>query len=438
MMTSEDWHGSSAPLRFHRHHEEIAAEAFARPATPISAPASVTRLSIAFDAGEAQHDLAADHLAEMCRSVGAAPPPRRARHFVLETPDWTLIWERHTEFVSFTIVAPGDPDLGWSRSALDAIDLDWLTRFPGEVVSATHLALRPADSLDTAMDVARAAFGHDDFTGMTSSHMPVAVAADFRPDPKGFVRMIVFCCENRASYNGRLVQRLLEIDFYRLAALLSLPVARALSRDVRRLEDDLTTLLKSMSGRRSHSQDAANLDRLSEIAARIEQLEHDTRYRFDAGAAYYQIVRERIERLRETRIEGRQRLSTFMEHRLAPAMRSCAASQGRLQSLAERVGRAISLLSTRVSVSIERQNADQLETLNQRSGAQLRLQQTVEGLSTVAISYYGVGLVQYALKALKGAGGPDVVEIGTGVAIPVMLLAVFSTVRHIRKRIARA
>lgn len=429
---------SPGALRFHRHHEEIAAEAFARPATPITAPASVTRLSIAFDAGESQHDLAADHLAEICRRVGSDPPPRRARHFVLETPDWTLIWERHTEFVSFTIVTPGDPDLSWSKTALDAIDSDWLSRFPGEVVSATHVALRLTDDLDTAMDVARTAFGQDDFTGMKSAHMPVAVAADFKPDANGFVRMIAFCRENEPSYNGRLVQRLLEIDFYRLAALLSLPVARSLLRDVRRLEDDLTTLLKSMSGHRSHTQDAENLDRLSEIAARIEQLEHDSRYRFDAGNAYYQIVRERIERLRESRIEGRQRLSTFMEHRLAPAMRSCAASQGRLQSLAERVGRAISLLSTRVSVSIERQNADQLETLNKRSGAQLRLQQTVEGLSTVAISYYGVGLVQYALKALKGAGGPDLVEIGTGIAIPVMLVGVFTTVRHIRKRIAHA
>ena len=434
-MTREHATDELRELRFHQHHGEIISEAFARPATPIAAPTAVTRLSVAVQASDATARDPTDHLAGLCAQIGATPPEPHVRHCVIEAGAWSLVWERHTEFVSFTVIVPGAPDMTWSGTALDAMPEGWLAELPGAVVSATHMALLESRDDPPSLDGARAAFGHDDFTGMLSSQAPVAVAADFRPDDQGFVRMIVFSGGAGASFLGRLAQRLLEIDFYRLVALLSLPVARSLSRDVTTLEDELTQCLASLTGADTTAPDAEILDGLSAIAGRIEQLEHDTRYRFDAGRAYYQIVGDRTDRLREVRIEGRQRISMFMEHRLAPAMRTCEASQRRLQSLAERVERAISLLSTRVSVSIERQNADQLEKLNARSAAQLRLQQTVEGLSTIAISYYGVGLVQYALKALEGAGGPDIVAIGTGIAIPLVLITVFAIVRGIRKRV---
>ena len=42
--------------------------------------------------------------------------------------------------------------------------------------------------------------------------------------------------------------------------------------------------------------------------------------------------------------------------------------------------------------------------MNRRARLQLRLQETVEGLSVAAVTYYVVGLVGYAAKGLKAAG----------------------------------
>jgi uncharacterized membrane-anchored protein len=44
-----------------------------------------------------------------------------------------------------------------------------------------------------------------------------------------------------------------------------------------------------------------------------------------------------------------------------------------------------------VDLTLEAQNQDLLQSMNQRSQMQLQLQQAVEGLSVVAISYYLVG-----------------------------------------------
>jgi uncharacterized membrane-anchored protein len=71
--------------------------------------------------------------------------------------------------------------------------------------------------------------------------------------------------------------------------------------------------------------------------------------------------------------------------------------------------------------------------MNRRAEAQLRLQQTVEGLSVAAITYYIVGLVGYAAKGLSAAGVPLNVEAVTALSIPVIAVAVALGVRHVRK-----
>jgi len=85
-------------------------------------------------------------------------------------------------------------------------------------------------------------------------------------------------------------------------------------------------------------------------------------------------------------------------------------------------------------VEIERQNRDLLSAMNDRTRLQLRLQQTVEGLSVAAITYYIVGLASYVLKGLKDVGWlPVDVGLATAAVVPLALLAVWTVVRRIRR-----
>ena len=111
--------------------------------------------------------------------------------------------------------------------------------------------------------------------------------------------------------------------------------------------------------------------------------------------------------------------------------------EDRLENLSKRVGRAGELLQARINVNIETQNQGLLTAMNRRSGMQLRLQQTVEGLSVAAISYYTIALLKILFDALESTGVPIRSDIAVGVAVPVVILAVWALVRRIRRHLGR-
>jgi uncharacterized membrane-anchored protein len=171
------------------------------------------------------------------------------------------------------------------------------------------------------------------------------------------------------------------------------------------------------------------------LATEVENCFSLTHFRFGAADAYYKLVERRISALREQRIQGIQTFGEFIAVRLEPALNTCQTSANRLSALSERIANAGQLLRTRVDISLERQNQKLLASMNRRAQLQLRLQETVEGLSVVAISYYSLGLLGYAAKALKSFGWEINPEKLTGVAIPAVLLIVTLGVRHIRKMV---
>lgn len=86
----------------------------------------------------------------------------------------------------------------------------------------------------------------------------------------------------------------------------------------------------------------------------------------------------------------------------------------------------------------ERQSQQLLASMDQRARLPLRLQETVEGLSVAAITYYVVGLVAYAAKAFKATGRAVDPDLASGIAIPVVAVLAALGVRYVRRRIERA
>jgi uncharacterized membrane-anchored protein len=116
-------------------------------------------------------------------------------------------------------------------------------------------------------------------------------------------------------------------------------------------------------------------------------------------------------------------------------MNTCAAMSRRQDDLSGRVARNSQLLRTRVDIELERQNQELLAQMNRRARLQLRLQETVEGLSVVVLTYYGSQLVQYLAKGSKDLHhlSSDVV---TAVSIPVIATLVAWSLRRMRKKLA--
>ena len=177
----------------------------------------------------------------------------------------------------------------------------------------------------------------------------------------------------------------------------------------------------------------ALLDEMTAIAATMESEAASSNYRFGASRAYDSIVGQRLEAIDEAPYGGWPTLAAFLSRRMAPAMRTCQMLQQRQLDLSRRLARAANLLRTRVDVALEQQNRDLLSAMNDRTRLQLRLQQTVEGLSVAAIAYYVVSLFGYLAKGAKDAGHlPIDVGIATALFVPVAILGVWLMVRRIR------
>lgn len=366
-----------------------------------------------------------------------------ANHFVrLRYPHHTVKWESHSEFSHYTISQPLPSGIGLHSSDTEllsalALPPDWLRRIPGQTIAAIQLLMLHADLDDVTTNMARA-------RTWLGEHLLVAsvmgnnghswALTDFALRDSGFERMLVLAPEGTTDTRaGRIAQRLLELETYRLMALHGLPVAKQLMPMLAATERELADITGQIE--RGSESDPELLNHLATLAARVEQTIANHAYRFAATPAYHGIVGQRITELREHPIPGTTTIGEFMNRRLSPAMATVSATADRLSSLSERITRATALLRTRVDIATETQNQQLLEKLTKGQDLQLRLQSTVEGLSIAAISYYVVSLLLYMGKAGKALGLPIHPEMAAGAAIPLVLWAVWRTTRRIHEKL---
>jgi uncharacterized membrane-anchored protein len=301
-------------------------------------------------------------------------------------------------------------------------------------VVAVHALVLPLGG-DEAPDIAQLsaqAFAGNTVVGAAIGGGAGFALTDFRIHEDGCARIVMYDAGFTPRQAGRMLQRLFEIEAYRMMALLALPIARRQSPRIVAIEKSLAALTDGIARDQGH--DEQLLQELTRLAAEVESGLAASQFRFGACRAYDELVRTRIAELREQRLTGLQTIEEFMARRFRPAVATCATVSQRLHSLSERVAQASSLLSTRVDIARERQNQALLASMNRRAKLQLRLQQTVEGLSVAAIVYYVVGLVGYVGKAVKSAGGKLEPDLLVGLAIPLVAAVSLLAVRRARRR----
>jgi uncharacterized membrane-anchored protein len=427
--------------------ESLHAEVHARPPATIALPAQVTYVAVLNEGVPREAEL--EHLRRLPGQARLTLADLQRNFLRLDLGGGRLKWERHSEFTRYSIVQPL-PQAAVAAPRPDALApvraADWLRELPGRTVAAIELVMVHGDIADApaALEHAHGWFGE---VPVVASRMGASAAGgghpvdghslavtDFQLRDDGFERMLVLAPEGTsASRAGRIAQRLLEIETYRLMALRGLPVAKALASELAGAERALADITVRLEAKQASDQEL--LDTLIALAARVERATAAHLYRFSATQAYDTLVRQRIGELREKAVPGTQTIGEFMQRRLSPAIATVAATAQRLASLSQRIERAGALLRTRVDIAAEDQNQQLLAQLTRGQQLQLRLQGTVEGLSIAAISYYVVSLVLYGAKAAKAAGLRLEPEIIAGASIPIVLWLVWQATRRIHSRL---
>lgn len=419
------------PQRFVLHNEVHARASF-----NIKLPVRASHLALLLSNDEKTQER--QHLITLCERFGAALPEKEADHFSAAFNSFQMRWEQHGEFSTYSFYVHDSPQDPFEGSALNKVPVDWLAQLTGQVIVAAHTTIVSATDInfDENTDITSLApyFPDSSIIGSKVTGGAASVFTDFRIHVDGFCRFLIINHGLRPEQAGRLLQRLFEIEVYRVMALLAFPIARKLYPTLNKSDRQLFAITNAMTS--PENNDAELLDELTTLAAEVENHISSNQFRFAAASAYYQLVEQRVNDLREVRIQGIQTVGEFIKRRLEPAMNTCSSVSHRFTLLSERVSNAGQLLRTRVDIILERQNQSLLSSMALRAKMQLRMQQMVEGISMVAITYYVTNLIGKIAEALHIVGwkiNPQLVE---GVSIPIILLITAIGIKRIHTIIA--
>jgi uncharacterized membrane-anchored protein len=432
-MNSEPGASLISRLQPHPLRDELYGELHARPTPLLYAPLRASH--VAFLNGPQEIEDSRAHVARLAKRYATSAPAPGADFYHGDFEGFELRWEKHTEFCSLTVIRQGVGQDPFQDTAFGLLPEDWVDAIPGRLVAATHMAVIPDAAPEPGGERLHALFEGQLVAGSRITDGRAAAWTSFRMHRDGFCRYLLHDHGLSPYQAGRTVQRLLELETYRVMALLGLPAARGLASETTRLDGELAGIMDRFMAIESAEDERHLLADLSALATTVEHHRSSTNYRFGATRAYYRLVNGILLNLREDHFPGMSSMGKFLERRLAPGVRTCIAMEDRLENLSRRVGRAGELLQARINVNIETQNQGLLTAMNRRSQLQLRLQQTVEGLSVAAISYYTVALLKILFESLEATGAPLRADVATGIAVPVVVLAVWTLVRRIRRRL---
>ena len=406
---------------------------------------------------ENDEDKSWNYLDKFLRKINFPKLPKEAsKYWVAEGKDLIVRYECHTEFISLTLIYPNKIDSVknkpklFEENFLKLLPIEFLKKFPGHHFLSTWIEMVPSNFHFRPIDIEEF-FNHDNFAGSNVAEDGANVFMSFKSDrtnflESGFRRVFIQNKNLRTRRTGRLLQRIVELETYQVLSLLGLPQVRQETLNLSDLEKQITEITKSVSktakknlNKKSiiHTDYQKDLNELSYVVAKIEEIDSSTNYRLSATAAYYKLVEQRIHDLREERLESFQTNYEFLSRRLQPAIRTSEAFARRLESLATRAQRADNLVRTQIEMGVQIQNKNLLESMELRARAQLRLQETVESLSIVAITYYIVGLLNTLVDPINF--GKLIISKTTFLAlcVPIILILVWYIAKMVRKKINR-
>jgi uncharacterized membrane-anchored protein len=324
----------------------------------------------------------------------------------------------------------------FAYTAIDLLPADWLRQLPGQMIAAFHLIIDDQQLDYTQGSLTRCFEGHavmvsDVYEGKAQ------IFSAFKLHGDGHGRFIIRNKDLNNSQTGQLARRLLDLETYRLLALISLPLAKKIAPQLLDMDKKLAEILTVVTDLESTKSERDLLEKLTKVEAQLETYRAETNHRFSATKAYHQLVKDRLEGIKEEQVEGVLSAGEFISRRLNPALRTCESVQIWMEDLSKRVERASDLMRTRVNLNLQEQNRSQLTAMNRRSKLQFRLQETVEGLSIAAISYYAIGLLSYLFSGFPLEQWGIDKSVLLACSIPVVLLTIWFLTRRIKRRLIK-
>lgn len=420
---------------FHPLREALYNELHIRPFYTLETPQLMTHLAACCDRQD-ELEQALDLLRDLCRRYDVHQPMAETVSYHENFGNFIIHWERHAEFYSLTIMQKTipDPDTPFSHAAIDLLPADWLKQLPGKMIAAFHLIV-DQQHLSYEPDAMIRYFEGHPLMVSSAYGGNARIYTAFKLHGDGFSRFIIRNYQLNDTQVGQLARRITDMETYRLMALIALPLAKKIAPQLVDMDKQLGDILTVVTTAETTSGERELLEKLTRTEATLEAYRAETNQRFSATKAYYQLVKDRLEGINEGKVEGQLSIGEFINRRLNPASRTCESVKEWMDDLSKRIERASVLMRTRANLTLQEQNRLQLAAMNRRSKLQFRLQETVEGLSIAAISYYAIGLLGYVFGGFPLDDWGLDKDLLLAASIPLVLASVWFVTRRIKRRL---
>jgi uncharacterized membrane-anchored protein len=358
----------------------------------------------------AEVDIASEcaHLAKLPGQKDLQPEQLAALHLRVQAGPCTLRWERHTEFTRYTLLRALPPstlinDIPQQYVTQLLPEDNWLANVPGTALAAIHLIMlwgEPPHAVTRAT-----AYDHWFAEGAAVASLMgnpthACVVSDLAVQTDGFERLLVIATPGMSEPRaGRIAQRLLDLETYRVMAVQGLHAAQHLMPQVSLMESELAVVNGRLRNILVDNQ--ALLDQLIPISTQLERHIADHRARFDASRVYADVMAQRLIELREKAAPETRTLTDLLQRRIAPAMATMEATAQRMTDLSGRIGQTTTLLQTRIHAVTEAQNRQVIASLRDTKLVAQKLQRTIAGLAIAVSAYFLVSLALQLTALLR-------------------------------------
>jgi len=395
---------------------ELNDEFHVHPYEPLTPPVRIiTLVMLRTRDGRAQE---VTHIQQLCTHFGHGLPVSTMDRLYFD--GFLLKVESHQEFTRYKFIVSLDVEQGvepFADSPLSFLPQDWLAGLPGQLLVALDTMVLPyPEAIDHEQTVHKKTdhkttdhqslfaqyagyFSADSLTASQIGRSKSLAMTDFQIRDNGMTRMLVFSRAELPAQIGRLTYRLIDIETYRMLALVILPEAKRLLKELPLADMRLKDLTGAISGG-GEMKDEQLMERLTTLAAEVENL-IATHYRpFTIAQTRFDLVLQRLDELYEQPIGPQPTMGGFLQRRMQKARSTSDAAFNWLDQMAMRVSQASQSLRTRIDVNNASQNRGMLAAMNRRFQLQLRLQQAAELLSVAIFTYYSVNLLEYVYQEL--------------------------------------
>ncbi len=378
-----------------KYRHEISNEIHRRPYLELQSPLRISMINILTKNQQKNYY----YLEELCKYLSIPSPSENCLSFNhLHEEKFKLKWESHREFCTFQFIVNDEIDSKelFKKSSLNEVPDLWINSLDN-IVNSVNLEV--TNNISNEIDIYNS-FDNNYIVGSYVNDQRARIFSDFRIDGNGYHRILMINDNLTKHQLGRAVQRVLDIESYRSMVMIGLFKSKNINNTI----DELTYNLLQVNNEFENNK-KINLEeyysKLNYISNKAYKLNNENKFRFQATNSYFPIINERLKELKLSTINSIQPYDTYLNSRLSPAKRTSETTEKRLNETLEQIDRTANLIQTNVELEVKNGNNLLLESMNKKTDIQIKLQKAVEGLSTVVLTYYTVGLFNYGISGIS-------------------------------------